>query len=78
MSSSMTIISFPITDAMNKALIHEAALMGCSRSNLLRIIIADYLSRNEIDLASYRNWLAFRRTYEEKLREVGENGEIEE
>ena len=59
------IISFSITQDLNNALTHEAALMGCSRSNLLRIIVSDYLSRNECDITSYRKWIAFRKYMEE-------------
>lgn len=66
------IISININENLNNALKHEAALMGCSRSNLIRIIIADYLSRNQMDITSYRNWLAFRRAVEKEVSEDGE------
>lgn len=69
------IISFSISQDLNNALDHEASLMGCSRSNLLRIIVTDYLSRQECDITSYRSWLAFRKYMME--RGGIENGEIQ-
>lgn len=65
------IISFSISQDLNNALDHEAALMGCSRSNLLRIIVTDYLSRQECDITSYRSWLAFRKYMMEEENKDG-------
>ena len=67
------IISFSISQDLNNALDHEAALMGCSRSNLLRIIVTDYLSRQECDIKSYRSWLAFRKYMMEEENKDGKN-----
>lgn len=67
------IISFSISKDLNDALDHEAALMGCSRSNLLRIIVTDYLSRQECDITSYRSWLAFRKYMMEEENNNGKN-----